>query len=150
MPFLVSFNVYTTPSFSQLCILLAFFFHICSILLIQVWLLSHTLVLRVHYFDKLDKFVLFLKILTGLFLNILTDYFTVSYCIVFLFCIHNLRTKSEFHVKWICRNKFIIIIIMMMMMLTHSKTILENTVEIKPQPVALDFKNISQYSSRSK
>ena len=35
-------------------------------------------------------------------------------------------------------------------MLTHSKTILENTVEIEPQPVALDFKNSSQYSSRSK
>ena len=29
-------------------------------------------------------------------------------------------------------------------------TILENTVEIEPQPVALDFKNLSQYSSRSK
>ena len=34
--------------------------------------------------------------------------------------------------------------------LTHSKTIPENTVEIEPQPVALDFKNLSQYSSRSK
>ena len=34
--------------------------------------------------------------------------------------------------------------------LTQSKTILENTVEIEPQPVALDFKNLSQYSSRSK
>ena len=33
---------------------------------------------------------------------------------------------------------------------THSKTILENTVEIEPQPVALDFKNLSQYSSRCK
>ena len=45
--FLVSFNVYVTPSF------------------------------KVYYCDKFDKFVLFL--------NILTDYFTVSYCIVFLF-----------------------------------------------------------------
>ena len=35
-------------------------------------------------------------------------------------------------------------------MLTHSKTILENTVEIEPQPVTLDFKNLSQYSSCSK
>ena len=35
-------------------------------------------------------------------------------------------------------------------MLTHSNTILENTVEIEPQPVTLDFKNLSQYSSRSK
>ena len=34
--------------------------------------------------------------------------------------------------------------------LTHSKTILENTVKIEPQPVALDFKNLSQYSSHSK
>ena len=34
--------------------------------------------------------------------------------------------------------------------LTHSKTILEITVEIEPQPAALDFKNLSQYSSRSK
>ena len=34
--------------------------------------------------------------------------------------------------------------------LTHSKTILENTVEIDPQPVALDFKKLSQYSTRSK
>ena len=35
-------------------------------------------------------------------------------------------------------------------LIIHSKTILENTVEIEPQPVALDFKNLSQYSSRSK
>ena len=34
--------------------------------------------------------------------------------------------------------------------LTHSQTILENTVEIEPQPLALDFKNLSQYSSGSK
>ena len=34
--------------------------------------------------------------------------------------------------------------------LTHSKTTQKNTVEIKPQPVALDFKNLSQYSSCSK
>ena len=34
--------------------------------------------------------------------------------------------------------------------LTHSKTILKNTVEIEPQPVALDFKNLSQYSNHSK
>ena len=34
--------------------------------------------------------------------------------------------------------------------LTHSKTMLENIVEIEPQPVALDSKNLSQYSSRSK
>ena len=46
---------------------------------------------------------------------------------------------------------FIIIInIIIIIELTHSKTILGNTVEIEPQPVALDFKNLSQYSSRSK
>ena len=44
----------------------------------------------------------------------------------------------------------IIIIIIIIIELTHSQTILENTVEIEPQPVALDFKNLSQYSSRSK
>ena len=43
----------------------------------------------------------------------------------------------------------IIIIIITAIELTHSKTILENTVEIEPQPVALDFKSLYQYSSRS-
>ena len=52
---------------------------------------------KVYYFYK---FILFL--------NILTDYFTV-----FLFCIYNFWTKSQFHVKWVCRNKFIIIIILL-------------------------------------
>ena len=45
---------------------------------------------------------------------------------------------------------FIIIIIIIIIELTHSKTILENTIEIEPKSVALDFKNLSQYSSRSK
>ena len=45
---------------------------------------------------------------------------------------------------------FKIIIIVIIIELTHSKTILEITVEIEPQPAALDFKNLSQYSSRSK
>ena len=44
----------------------------------------------------------------------------------------------------------IIIIVIIIIELTHSKTILENTVEIESQPVALDFKNLSQYSSRFK
>ena len=44
----------------------------------------------------------------------------------------------------------IIIIIVIIIMLTHSKIILENTAEIKPQPVPLDFKNLPQYSSRSR
>ena len=43
-----------------------------------------------------------------------------------------------------------IIIITIIIELTHSKVILEITVEIKPQPAALDFKNLSQYSSRSR
>ena len=43
-----------------------------------------------------------------------------------------------------------IIIIIIIIELTHSKTILENTIEIEPKSVALDFKNLSQYSSRSK
>ena len=38
------------------------------------------------------------------------------------------------------------IIIVIIIELTHSKTIQGNTVGIEPQPVALDFKNRSQYS----
>ena len=44
----------------------------------------------------------------------------------------------------------VIVVIVIITELTHSKTILENTFEIEPQPVALDFKNLSQYSNRSK
>ena len=36
-----------------------------------------------------------------------------------------------------------IIIITIIVELTHSKTILENTVEIEPPPAALGFKNLS-------
>ena len=43
-----------------------------------------------------------------------------------------------------------IIITIVIIELTHSKTLLENTVEIEPQPVALDFKDLSQHSTRSK
>ena len=50
----------------------------------------------------------------------------------------------------LCEFVIIIIIIIIIIGLTHSKTILEITVEIEPQPAALDFKNLSQYSSRSK
>ena len=39
----------------------------------------------------------------------------------------------------------IIIIIIIIIELTHNKTILEDTAEIEPQPVALDFESISQY-----
>ena len=45
---------------------------------------------------------------------------------------------------------FIFIVIILIIELTHSENILEITVEIEPQPAALDFKNLSQYSSRSK
>ena len=81
--FLVSFNVYATPSFKD------------------------------SYFDKFDKFILFLNTLTLYYLfNILIFHGILLYSISFLyFCIYNFRTKSQFHVKWICRNKFIIIII---------------------------------------
>ena len=44
----------------------------------------------------------------------------------------------------------VFIIIIIIFELTHSKTIVENIAEIKPEPVALDFKNLSQYSSCSK
>ena len=49
-----------------------------------------------------------------------------------------------------CIFTIVVIITTIIIELTHSKTILENTVEIEPQPVALDFKNLSRYSSRSK
>ena len=59
-----------------------------------------------------------------------------------------------YHNKKVVSTYIIIIIIIIIIIniteLTHNKTILENTVEVKPQPVALDFKNLSQYSSRSK
>ena len=41
-------------------------------------------------------------------------------------------------------------IVIIIIELTHRKTILENTVEIESQPAALDFENLSQYSSHSK
>ena len=44
----------------------------------------------------------------------------------------------------------IIIIFIIIIELTHSKNILGITVEIEPKPAALDFKNLSQYSSRFK
>ena len=44
----------------------------------------------------------------------------------------------------------VVVVVVVVVELTHSKTILEITVEIKPQPVALDFKNLSQYSNHSK
>ena len=67
-------------------------------------------------------------------------YYLLSLLLLFLlFRIHLLLLLSVLLI-------FIIIIIG----LTHSRTVVENTVETEPQPVALDFKNLSQYSSRSK
>ena len=44
----------------------------------------------------------------------------------------------------------IIVIIIIIIKLTHSKTIPEITAEMEPQPAALDFKKLAQYSSRFK
>ena len=44
----------------------------------------------------------------------------------------------------------ILVLLLIIIELTQSKTILEKTDEIEPQSVVLDFKNLSQYSSRSK
>ena len=44
----------------------------------------------------------------------------------------------------------VVVVLINIIELTHSKTILEITIEIEPQPAALDFKNLSQYSSCSK
>ena len=60
----------------------------------------------------------------------------------------NLMRNENFvrvNLSWIA-----IIISIVIAELTHSKTILEITIEIEPQPAALDFKKLSQYSSRSK
>ena len=43
-----------------------------------------------------------------------------------------------------------IIVVVVVVELIHSKTILETTVKTGPQPAALHFKNLSQYSSHSK
>ena len=51
---------------------------------------------------------------------------------------------------FLIQDIIIIIIVVVVVEVTHSKTILEITVEIEPQPAALDLKNFSQYSSRSK
>ena len=45
---------------------------------------------------------------------------------------------------------YVVVVVVVVIELKHSQTILENTAEIEPQPVTSDFKNLSQYSSRSK
>ena len=70
-----------------------------------------------------------------------------------------IATSNYYFLFVIIINIIIIIIIILIIIIviiitiivtdpTHSKTILENTVEVEPQPV--DFKNLSQYSNRSK
>ena len=72
-----------------------------------------------------------------------TQYFLVSRKYVIIITIVNIDIAIIIIV-------IITIIIISIIELTKSKTILENIVEIEPQPVALDFKSLSQYSSRSK
>ena len=72
-----------------------------------------------------------------------TQYFLVSRKYVIIITIVNIDIAIIIIV-------IITIIIISIIELTKSKTILENIVEIEPQPVALDFKILSQYSSRSK
>ena len=52
--------------------------------------------------------------------------------------------------RWPAYIIIVIVVVIIIIELTHSKTILEITIEIQPQPAALDSKNFSQYSSRSK
>ena len=52
--------------------------------------------------------------------------------------------------KQTCKYFFFRKVVVIVAELTHNKAVLENTVEVEPQPVALDFKNLSQYSCRSK
>ena len=67
-----------------------------------------------------------------------------------IFLIKERDTENDFLSGGKYLQLIIIIIIGIITELRHSKTILENTAEIEPQPVALVFKNLSQYSSRSK
>ena len=89
------------------------------------------LVILSFYFEKFDKFVLFL--------NILTNYFTVSHCIVFLFCIYNFQTKSQFHVKWICQKKFIIIIIIIIKYWNTCMVITPKPLQNNPSTQIVEF-----------
>ena len=79
-------------------------------------------------------------------------YNTITNILMFVISIATVVIILLLHYYYHHHHFFIIIIIVIIIIitLTHSKTILENTVEIEPQLVALDFKNLSQYSSRSK
>ena len=52
--------------------------------------------------------------------------------------------------KTLEETTFLLLIVVFFIEFTDSKTILQNTAKTEPQPVALDFKNHSQYSSSSK
>ena len=54
------------------------------------------------------------------------------------------------HTKILLPTIIIVIIIIIIIELTHSKTIPEITAEMEPQPAALDFNKVAQYSSRFK
>ena len=54
------------------------------------------------------------------------------------------------HTKILLPTIIIVIIVIIIIELTHSKTIPEITAEMEPQPAALDFKKLAQYSSRFK
>ena len=73
--------------------------------------------------------------------------FLAGNCVKFLYFCSGCHYLLHLLVCLLSVYFFIVIIIIE---LTHSKAILENTAEIEPQPVALDFKNLFQYSSRSK
>ena len=64
-------------------------------------------------------------------------------------CLLGINITFKLCIKWTILI-IILIIIIIIIALTHSNTILENTVEIALQPVALYLKNLSGYSSSSK
>ena len=67
-------------------------------------------------------------------------------------CLLGINITFKLCIKWtiLILIILIIIIIIIIIALTHSNTILENTVEVALQPVALYLKNLSEYSSPSK
>ena len=74
-------------------------------------------------------------------------------------CVNKALYKKQVHIVGFKNDSLLLLLLLLALLLlpyiitielTHSKTVLENTVEIEPQPVALDFNNLSQYSSSSK
>ena len=65
------------------------------------------------------------------------------------FILENITNLKSFKILF-CEREQINLLRLLIIELTHSKTILEITVEIESQPAVLDFKNLSQYSIRSK